>query len=143
MYCIDASVITNSEIENEEFHEYSKKLMQRIKREGIAVIVPEIVLPEIASALSRGTEDAEKALKFVKELRRLPNFVFIPIDSELADSASDLAAKYRLRGCDSIYAAVASLFGVKLITLDSEQRAKASKCIEALTPQEELVSLGV
>lgn len=143
MYCIDASVITNSEIEKEELHEYSKKLMQRIKKEGITVIVPEIVLPEIASALSRGTEDAEKALKFVKELRRLPNFVFIPIDSELADSASDLAAKYGLRGCDSIYAAAASLFGIKLITLDSEQRTKASECINALTPQEELMSLGM
>jgi predicted nucleic acid-binding protein len=78
MYCLDASIITNSEIENEKFHEYSKKLMQKIKERGITVIVPEIVLPEISSAVARGTDDAEKALKSVKELRQIPNFVFIP-----------------------------------------------------------------
>lgn len=138
MYCLDASVITNSEIENEKFHEYSKKLMQKIKERGITVIVPEIVLPEISSAVARGTDDAEKALKFVKELRQIPNFVFIPIDRELADLASKLAAEYKLRGCDAIYVAVASSFNAKLISLDDQQRERATECIEAETPQEEL-----
>ena len=37
MYCIDASVLTNSQMEHEEFHEYSKKLMGIIKDKGITV----------------------------------------------------------------------------------------------------------
>lgn len=76
MYCIDASVLTNSEIEGEEFHEYSKEFMSKIKEEGITVIIPEIALPEIASAIARGSDDAEKALKFIKEMKQLPNVIF-------------------------------------------------------------------
>ena len=48
MYCIDASVFINSEIEGEQFHEYSAKLMQEIRERGITIIVPEIALPEIS-----------------------------------------------------------------------------------------------
>ncbi|MCX9011672.1 MAG: type II toxin-antitoxin system VapC family toxin [Candidatus Methanoperedens sp.] len=121
MYCIDASVFINAEIEGEEFHEYSAKLMQNIKDRGITIIVPEIVLPEISSAIARGTDDTENAWEFVKELKQIPNIVFIPVDRELADHASQLAAEYRLRGCDSIYVAVASLFRAKLISLDRQQ----------------------
>lgn len=139
MYCIDASVLTNSQMEHEEFHEYSKKLMGIIKDKGITVFIPEIALPEIASALARGTDDTENALAFVNELKLLPNFVFIPVDRELADLASRLAAEYRLRGCDAVYVAVASLFNTKLISLDKQQRERASNCIDALTPQEELL----
>ncbi|HLB69669.1 MAG TPA: hypothetical protein VJJ51_01350 [Candidatus Methanoperedens sp.] len=76
MYCIDASVLTNSEIEGEKFHEYSQKLMEIIKDRGITIVVPEIVLPEISSAIARGTDDTEKALEFVKELKQIPNIVF-------------------------------------------------------------------
>jgi predicted nucleic acid-binding protein len=56
MYCIDASVFINSEIEGEQFHEYSAKLMQTIKKKGITIIVPEIALPEISSAIARGAQ---------------------------------------------------------------------------------------
>jgi predicted nucleic acid-binding protein len=80
MYCLDASVLTNSEIEGEEHHEFSRRLMDKIRENGIAVVVPEIALPEVASAIARGTGDATKALEFVNTLRQLPNFVFVPID---------------------------------------------------------------
>lgn len=141
MYCLDASVLTNSEIEGEEHHEFSKELMERIRKDGIAVVVPEIALPEVASAIARGTGDADKALKFVRILRQLPNIVFIPLDSELSDSSSRLAAEYKLRGCDAVYVGVASSFNVKLITLDKEQRRKSPTRIDALTPEEELEKL--
>lgn len=114
--------------------------MEKIKKERIRVVEPEIVLPEIASAIARGTDDPKKALDFIKEIALLPNFIFIPVDRELTDLASKFAAEYRLRGCDSIYVATASVFNVKLISLDDEQRKKASLCIEALTPHEELLS---
>lgn len=138
MYCIDASVFINSIIEGEQFHEYSAKLMQKIKNKGITIIVPEIALPEISSAIARGTNDTLKALDFVRELIQIPNVVFVPIDRELADEASRIAAEYRLRGCDAIYAAVAYMFNVKLITLDKQQSERGSECIDVASPQEEL-----
>lgn len=141
MYCIDASVLTNSEIEGERFHEYSQKLMGIIKERGITIVDPEIVLPEISSAIARGTDDAEKALEFVKELKQIPNIVFVPVDRELSEEALRLAAEYRLRGCDAIYVAVASMFATKLISLDKQQIERAAKCIEVATPEEELKNL--
>lgn len=96
-------------------------------------------MPEITSGLARGTDDIENALAFANELKLLPNFVFIPVDRELADLASLLAAEHRLRGCNAVYVAVASLFNTKLISLDKQQRERASNCIDALTPQEELL----
>ena len=141
MYCIDASVLINSEIENEKLHEYSKKLMEKIREKGITILVPEIVLPEISSAITRGSNNSEKALEFVKELKQIPNIVFVPIDRELADEAARFAAEYRLRGCDAIYVAVASMFSVKLISLDEQQLVRAKDCIDASTPQNELKNI--
>ncbi len=138
MYCIDASVFINAEIEGEELHEHSAKFMQNIRSRGITIITPVIVLPEISSAIARGTDDFKKALEFVKELKQIPNIVFVPVDRELADHASRLAGEHRLRGCDAIYVAVASLFRAKLITLDRQQIERASNCIETSTPEEEI-----
>lgn len=138
MYCLDASVITNSVIEKEEHHEFSKKLLDKIEEEKILVIVPEIILPEIASAIARGTDDEKKALDFVNKLVEFPNFIFIPVDRELALLSSDIAAKYRLRGSDSIYVSICKLFELKLITLDKEQKERAIKVIEVKTSKEEL-----
>lgn len=138
MYCIDASVIINSELDGEKFHEHSARLMVKIREKGITIIVPEIILPEISSAISRGTDDTEKPLESVEELKQIPNIVFIPIDRELTDNASRLAAEYRLRGCDAIYVAVASMFSARLISLDKQQSERAADYIEVATPLEEL-----
>ncbi len=137
MYCLDASVVANSFIEKEQFHESSKRLIDKIKREKLSVILPELVLPEVASAISRGLGDSKKALAFVDALRDVPNFTFIPIDDEISNLASKFAAKNKLRGCDSIYVAVAYLFNVRLITLDNQQKERAAGIVEVLAPKEE------
>ena len=138
MYCIDASVLTNSFVRGEKFHEQSRRVMERIRKEKSIVYLPEIVLPEVASALARGTGNHKTPLEFVAEIRRVPNFVFIPIDSELSNLASKFAAENKMKGCDSIYAAVSFRFDCKLVTLDNEQKERASKIIKVVTPDEEL-----
>jgi len=112
--------------------------MDRIKITKALVFLPNIVLPEVASAISRGTDNVKKALEFVEELKNIPNFVFIPIDEHHANLSSKLAAENGLRGCDAIYVAVAFHSNVKLITLDNNQYKKASEVIQCLTPKEEL-----
>lgn len=138
MYCLDASVVTNSFIEKEEYHKFSKRLVDKIKEENISVVLPEIVFPEVASAISRGLDDYRIALRFTEQLRQIPNFVFIPIDAELSTLAAKFAATNKLRGSDAIYVAVAFIFNVKLITLDSEQKDRVNGLVRALTPAEEL-----
>jgi len=63
----------------------------------------------------------------------------IPLDTALAGQAADVAAQYRLRGSDAIYAAVALRFGSTLITLDREQRERVADALTVRYPTEVLV----
>ncbi|MFQ6088646.1 MAG: type II toxin-antitoxin system VapC family toxin [Candidatus Methanofastidiosia archaeon] len=138
MYCLDASVLVNSFMKKEKHHKASKELRERMKKEGTSAILPEIVLPEVSSAIARGTDDPHLALEFVKNLRNIPNFIFIPIDSEISNLATKFAAERKLKGVDSVYVAISYIFNVKLITLDKEQKEKSKDLIDVLTPEEEL-----
>ena len=141
LYCLDASVIINSYIDKEEFHNSSKKLMEIIKKNDIKIILPEIVFPEVASAIARGINDEKVAIKFAETLRKLPNFTIITIDNEISNLSLKFAAKNRLRGCDAIYVAVAYLFNLKLITLDKQQKERSLGLIEVTTPINEIECL--
>lgn len=136
MYCIDASVLTNSFIEGKEFHENSKRFLAKIKAANLLVILPEIVLPEVASAIARITGRDDYAIDFVNNLKLIPNFTLIPVDRTLAIIASEIAAKHKLRGCDAIYAAVALQFKSRLITLDNEQLERSKFIVEVFRPND-------
>jgi len=138
MYCIDASVIVNSAIEGEEHHEHSKELIDRIRNENIEIVVPQIILPEISAAITRKTDNEILAMNFVKRFIKVPNITFVQVDESLAIFASEIAAKCKIKGADSVYVAVASRFNVRLITLDDEQRKRSMKIIDVLTPEEEI-----
>jgi len=62
----------------------------------------------------------------------------IPLDGTLAQQAADVAAQYRLRGSDAVYAAVALRFGSTLVTLDREQRERVADVLNARYPAEAL-----
>ena len=47
-----------------------------------------------------------------------------------------MAAQYRLRGSDAVYAAVALRFGASLLTVDREQRERVAGVQPAYTPVE-------
>lgn len=136
MYCIDASVITNSFFSKESHHKESHELLKHIRDNQISVYFPEIVLPEISSAISRGTNDANLAIEFIEELLAIPSFNFIPIDREISFLAAELAARYKLRGADAIHVATAKYFNIPLITLDLHQKENAKLCVNTFTPKE-------
>jgi predicted nucleic acid-binding protein len=141
LYCIDSSVIVNSIVEKEDQHEYSSELLDKIIAENTLVVFPNIAIPEISSAISRGTGSSSKAKELVKQLIGIPNFTFVPIDKELALLSAEFSADYGLRGADSLYVAVAHEFGCKLITLDRNQRDGGKMIVDIFTPKEELESL--
>ena len=105
---------------------------------AVPIIVPTLLLPEVAAAVSRGREDEELAREFTAALSRLPHLVLIPLDTALARQAVDVAAQYHLRGSDAVYAAVALRFGSTLITLDLEQRERVADALTARYPAEVL-----
>jgi len=136
MYCIDASVIVNSFFPKESQHQYSYELMKYIHASQTIVYLPELVLPEISSAIVRGTADSELAIEFIKQMLAIPFFNYIPIDRDISFSAAEIAAISKLKGADAIYIAVSKYFNISLITLDIRQKEKGSSFIQVYTPKE-------
>ena len=135
---VDASVFLNAFNPYEVGHEDSNRLLAQMLDEAIPIIVPTLLLPEVAAAVGRGRDDADLARRFTAKLRKLPHMILIPLDERLAQQAADIAAQYRLRGSDAVYAAVALRFGSTLVTLDQQQRDRVGAVIPARLPAEAL-----
>jgi len=138
VYTVDASVFLNAFNSYEAGHEESHLLLARLQEQAFPIVVPTLLLPEVAAAIGRGRQDADLARKFAVTLTRLPHLVLIPLDTTLARQAADVAAQYRLRGSDAVYAAVALRFGSTLITLDREQRERVADVLITCYPGEAL-----
>jgi predicted nucleic acid-binding protein len=137
-YTVDASVFLNGFNPREPGHEESHRFLEGLREQAIPIIVPTLLLPEVAAAVSRGQGDSELARGFAAALRQLPHLVLVPLDETLASQASDIAAQNRLRGSDAVYVAVALRFGSTLVTLDKEQRDRVCDVISARLPSEAL-----
>lgn len=141
MYTVDASVWVNSFDQREEGHQLSRQVLDLLRSQSRAVIVPNLVLVEVAGAISRTRQDPEKAREFVKTLRDLPNVRFVPLDEALTQRAVILATQHGLRGADALYAAVASQSDCTLITLDNEHLSRLAGIVATCTPAKVLEDL--
>ncbi len=135
-YTIDASVFLNAFNPRETGHEESMGLLTRLQDGAVPIVVPTLLLPEVAGAIGRGHQDTRLARGFAAALGRLSHLVLIPLDIKLAQRAADVAAEHRLRGSDAVYAAVALQFGATLITLDQEQRQRIAAVLPTRRPRE-------
>lgn len=135
-YTVDASVFLNAFHSREIGHEASRAFLARLHEDGSPIIAPVLVLPEVAGAIARGHRSTKIARRFAASLAQLPNLVLVPLDAKLATRAAEAAARYRLRGSDAVYVAVAEQFGSTLVTLDQEQRQRAAKVIPTRLPSE-------
>jgi predicted nucleic acid-binding protein len=138
-YTVDASVFVNGFNPYEAGHEESHRLLTLLQEQAAPIVVPTLLLPEVAAAIGRGRQDATLAREFAAALNHLPHLVLIPLDTTLAQQAADIAAQYRLRGSDAVYAAVALRFGSTLVTLDQEQRERVASVLLTRYPAEALI----
>jgi len=141
-YTVDASVFLNAFNPAEAGQAESNRLLALLQEQAIPIIVPTLVLPEVAATIGRVHGDAYLARNFASTLSRVPNLMLIALDTPLARQAADLAAQHRLRGSDAVYAAVALRFGSALITLDREQHDRMPSVIVSRYPAEMLADLG-
>lgn len=135
-YTVDSSVFLNAFNPRESGSETSRAFLAQLHQDGFPIIAPVLVLPEVAGAIARGHRSTKIARRFAASLAQLPNLVLVPLDARLAMRAAESAARYRLRGSDAVYVAVAEQFGSTLVTLDQEQRLRASKAIPTRLPTE-------
>lgn len=141
MFTIDASVWVNSFDRQEAGHEASRQALELIRSQARPIIVPSLVLVEVAAPISRTRGVGNLARSFAHSLSQLPNVTFLPLDMRLTATALDLAAAHRLRGADAVYAAVAVEAPCALVTLDNEQLRRLQGVVHTLTPAELLAVL--
>jgi len=141
IYTIDASVFVSAFRPREQRHADSFGFVEYVKIRALPIIVPTLLLPEIAAAVGRGSKNAMLARKFTDTVSRWSNLVMVSLDDVLAQQAADVAADYRLRGSDAVYVAVALRFGSTLVTLDQEQAARVASVLTTQNPLEALITL--
>jgi predicted nucleic acid-binding protein len=133
-YVVDASVFLNAFIPEDVGHETSKDVLIRMQAQGVPLVAPTLLLPEVAGAIRRGQDDSYLARSFAGALSRLPHLTLVPLDQLLAQQALDAAALYRLRGSDAVYVAVALRYACPLVTLDMEQHDRAAAALKTYYP---------
>jgi predicted nucleic acid-binding protein len=102
MYTVHASVWVNGFGQREAGHATSRQLLQALRTRALPIIVPNLVLAEVAGAISRTRNDPVRAEAFATTLGRLPNVTVVALDVALGDQARVLAAQYGLRGTDAM-----------------------------------------
>jgi len=133
MFVVDASVWVARFMRPDVNHVASHQWLLRVLEDGVLIMAPGLLLPEITGPVSRLSSeiDARRALSFVQ---RLFNLRLIPLRYELAHLSARLAAQFRLRGADSVYVALARQYHLPLVTWDGEQRERATALVTVRTP---------
>lgn len=137
-YTVDASVFVNAFNPHEEGHVQSLQILSAIQERGDPVIVPTLLVPEIAAAVARATHDTPGALQYAVAAAALPHLTLVSLTAAVAREAADLAAAHRLRGADAVYVAVARRYGTTLVSLDDEQRVRGAAVVTCQAPEEAL-----
>jgi len=141
MYTIDASVWVNGFDQREPGHVISRQFLDLLSVRATSIVVPNLVLAEVAGAISRTRHNPAQAEAFATALSRLPNVTLRLLDDALAHQALVLAAQHGLRGADAVYAAVAVQSGCILISLDNEHLTRLVHIVTVRTPAAALADL--
>ncbi|MBI3264258.1 MAG: type II toxin-antitoxin system VapC family toxin [Acidobacteria bacterium] len=139
-YTVDASVFVNAFNPHEEGHAESLQILATIQEHGDPVIVPALLVPEIASAVARASDDSASALHYGNATAALQHLTLVTLTPAMARQAAQLAATHRLRAADAVYLAVARRYATTLVSRDDEQRTRGSGVATCQTPEEALNS---
>jgi predicted nucleic acid-binding protein len=137
-YTVDASVFVNAFNSHEDGHAASLEILSAIQQTGDPVVVPTLLLPEIASAVARASNDLVGAFQYAEATAALPHLTLVSLTPPMARQAAMLAATHRLRGADAVYVAVARRYGTALVSRDEEQRSRGSAVVTCQTPEDAL-----
>ena len=129
---VDASVWVSRLVSDDAFHELIKDWMASQREQGTELVSPFLLLVEVGGAISRKTGIPELGLNAVKQVENLPGVRLVEMDNSLLKDAANLAAELGLRGADATYVATAARLNLPMVTLDKDQRERASKRIKIL-----------
>lgn len=133
MAVVDASVLVALFHVDEPHHEACRSWFLRVTSENNELSTPVIALAEVAAAISRGKDNPARAQQIVSLIRQTNVITLLPVSQSLAVQASNIAALYRIRGCDAVYVALAQKLNQPLVSLDNQQRDRSQAIIQVET----------
>jgi predicted nucleic acid-binding protein len=142
MYTLDANIFVRDANPHDADHDVCHALLERLYAARGAIVVPSILLAEVAGPLSRTFRDPIRARVYVESVAALPIVTLVPLDASLAREAAEVAADYALRGMDAIYVAVARRHNCALVTLDDDPHRRAGAVVTVLTPADALARIS-
>lgn len=131
---IDASVFMALLYQDEPGHKISRTWFGDALTSGEILSSQVIVLAEVAAAISRSKSDSARANQFVQLLTDGDLITLYPVTFGLAERAAEIAADYKIRGCDAVYVALAEQLGEELVTLDNEQLTRGAGVVRTVRP---------
>jgi len=134
-YTIDASVFVNAFNRHEPGYAESLQVLAAIQERGDPIIVPTLLLVEIASAVARASDDTAGAISYASATAALPHLTLVSLTPSITARAAELAATYRLRGADALYLEVARRYATTLLSRDDEQLTRGSTIAVCQTPE--------
>jgi predicted nucleic acid-binding protein len=134
MIAIDASIWVSRIVPQDTHHETSHHWLEERVASGSAIVVPILLLADVAGAISRRTGQPQLAEQAVSYLLRLSTLRIVPLDRRLGIEAARLASELSLRGADATYIALARYLGIPLFTWDQEQFSKGGRVVVVNMP---------
>jgi predicted nucleic acid-binding protein len=134
-YTIDASVFVNAFNRHERGHAGSLQILAAIHERGDPIIVPTLLVAEIASAVARATDDTTGAVNYANATIGLPHLTLVSLTPAITRRAAELAATHRLRAADAVYLEVARRYATTLVSRDDEQLTRGSAVAVCQTPE--------
>ena len=131
---VDASVLVSRFLPHDVHHGASRRWLSRHVDDGGLVLAPTLLPAEIAGAVARRSGSPRLGRRAVDATLRLPTLRLITLDEPLSRAAADFASRLRIRGSDAVYIATAALLSVPLVTWDTEQRERAARVVEIMSP---------
>lgn len=141
MYTLDASIVGRDFDINDSEYAACHDLIEYLRQHMVPVIVPRLLVTEIAGLVRRLTGDPIRARLVMDAWRTFSHVQLVTLSDDLLDAAAEIAADYAVRGADSTYVAVARAYNCTLVSLDREQRERAAAIVNTCTPAEALAQL--
>lgn len=126
---VDSNVLVAFLVESEEFHQRSRIIINELGSGDYEFHLPMLVVVEIAAALNRQLQRNRTAIlsgwqKTISDWEKSGKVVLYSLDRVRMDKAVNIARSNRLRGADSVIAALAEELGMPLKTFDREILAR-------------------
>ncbi|WP_129675749.1 type II toxin-antitoxin system VapC family toxin [Candidatus Chloroploca sp. Khr17] len=141
MYTVDANIFARDTDSHDPLYPVCHAFLEACDHRQIPIIVPNLILAEVAATVSRMRRDPIRARLSAASIAAFEHIQLVSLDDRLAEEAVELAADRALRGADAVYVAVARRYRCALVTLDREQRERAALVVRTLTPTEVLAEL--